>query len=72
MCKVEPESYEPYDVENYVNRVLECLLNPAEAVSRITYALETYELSKHHVVPEVEEVEQQTEQNDDTEYEHVL
>ena len=32
----------------------------------------TGKLGKHHVVPEVEEVEQQTQQDDDTQHEHVL
>ena len=32
----------------------------------------TQEFSKHHVVPEIEEVKQQTENDDDTEHQHVL
>ena len=72
VSEVEPESHEPYDVENYINRVGEGVLDVGKTVSRIVRNVETYKLSKHHVVPEVPEVEQEAEQYDDAKNEHVL
>ena len=69
---MEPKSYQPDDVENYEHWVSEGVLNECEAVCWAVTEACTQKLSEHHVVPEVEEVKQQTENNDDTEHQHVL
>ena len=73
--KVEPESAEPYEVNSGVDvtesTVTEGLGDPVCTISSIE-SLSTDEFGKHHVVPEVVEVEEHTEDHDDTEHEHVL
>ena len=72
VCEVEPESHEPYDVEHYIHRTRECVHDVGITVGRMVSHCDACQLCEHHVVPEVEEVEQQSEDDDDTEHEHVL
>ena len=70
---MEPQRYEPDDVETYINWARECLNDPAEAIARsMSQTLDAEELSSHHVPPEIEQVKQQTEADDDSKNEHVL
>ena len=71
MGEVEPQGGEPYEVEDAVNGVGEGGTNPVGTVSGI-HGLGTHEFGKHHVVPEVIEVQQHAEDDDDAEHEHVL
>ena len=57
MREVEPESYEPHDVKHTEYRIREGLLDPFETICRTDGGHRTNELGKHHVVPEVPEVQ---------------
>jgi len=71
--QMEPESCEPNEIEHHEERVGECLDNPTEAVGRIALqSLNAKQLSKHHVVPEVVQMQKDAEQDNKTEHKHVL
>lgn len=70
--EVEPQSYEPDEVNNYINRAAEGFANQGDTVVRIDLGQVTDNLVELHLVPEVEEVQSQTQYHDDTQYEHVL
>ena len=73
MSEVEPDGCEPYEVDNGVDGAREGLLNPEGTVRCVACVNHVGEqFGKHHVVPEVVEVEEQTEHYDNTEHEHVL
>ena len=77
MCEVEPDGKEPNHVKNGVDDAagglaVESLRNPCESVGRTRANRITCKLSEHHVIPEVEQMEQQTEADDQSEHEHVL
>ena len=69
---MEPDSAQPDDVEHYVNRIGKRVLNECESIRRHMSHRHTNQLGKHHVIPEVEQVKQQAEQDDETQHEHVL
>lgn len=48
------------------------MLNPSEAVSRTRGNIYTGQIGKHHVSPEVVEVENKAYQDDQTKHKHVL
>ena len=71
--QVEPDGHEPDDVEHHIDGIREGRLNLSETIGGSRVEMDRGEqLGKHHVVPEVEEVQQQTQQNDDAEHQHVL
>ena len=72
MGEMEPDGNEPNEVKHYEDRVGECLLNPTKTIGGIEFGFHPHKLCKHHVVPEVEQVEQEAQQNDDAQHEHVL
>jgi hypothetical protein len=72
MGEMEPDSNKPYNIDYYEYRIRECLLNPSETISRTDSWHSTYKLGEHHVVPEVPQVNQQTDADDETQNEHVL
>ena len=72
MSEVEPKSYQPDDVENYEYWVSEGVLDECKTICWVMTEACTQEFSKHHVVPEVEEVKQKTENDDDTKHQHIL
>ena len=66
---MEPDCTDPDDVEHYKHGIRECLLNPCKTVSRVNLLISTDNLCEHHVVPEIVEVQQQADKDDQTEYE---
>ena len=72
VTQVEPQGNKPDDVEYGKYRIAEGVDNVSVAVGRymITYVAD--EFGKHHDVPEVEQVQQKSEHDDDTQHEHVL
>ena len=77
MGEVEPNGGEPHEVEHRVDGVAEGVGNHAVAVGSTFNSVDegatgVYEFCEHHVVPEVEEMEQEAEHHDDAEHEHVL
>ena len=70
--EVEPQSYKPNEVKHYVNRVAECLLYQRDTILGIYTGHVTQNLIELHLVPEIEEVQRQAQQDDDTQHEHVL
>lgn len=75
VAEVEPKGAEPYEVNEGVDvaesTVAEGLGDPVSTVGSEGHVTAD-ELGEHHVVPEVVEVEQHTEDDDDAEHEHVL
>ena len=69
---MEPQSYEPDDVENYIDRAAKRVDDESKAIARVVSHHDTCQLGKHHVVPEVEQMEQKTQANDDAQHQHVL
>ena len=73
MREVEPNGHNPNHIEYNVDGVGERVHDFSKTVGGSRIEMDGGEqLCKHHVVPEVEEVQQQTEQDDDTQHEHVL
>ena len=69
---MEPDGYQPNDVEYDEYGIRERLLNPTKTVCRTDGWHSTDDLCKHHVVPEVPEVNEQTDADNDTQHQHVL
>ena len=59
--KVEPQSGQPYQVKDRVNRATECVLDVMNTISCINYADIHTQLVKHfrqlHICPEIEQVQ---------------
>ena len=73
MSQVEPDSSQPDDVEHYINGAREGQHDVSETISRIAKGISYMEeFSEHHVVPEVEQVQQQTKTDNQSQHEHVL
>ena len=77
MSHVEPDSNEPHYIEDSEDRIAKSesddavTISGVDAIAHISKAI-AHQLGKHHVIPEVEQVEQKTEHNDNAEHEHVL
>ena len=69
---MEPDSAKPNEVEHYKDGVLEGVDDESETIRGQVTSTEAHDFSKHHVVPEVEQVEQQAQADNDTQHEHVL
>ena len=75
VCEVEPQGCEPYDVEGYEVPLREGVFDQSGAVNgRISerVLMTAHDLDELHLRPEVEEVECQTAQNDESDDEHVF
>ena len=72
MAEVEPDGYNPDEIEDRKDGIGESLLNPCEAIGRVVSDLHTGKLSKHHVSPEVVQVQEQADEDDKTQHKHVL
>ena len=70
--EVEPQCSNPNNVEHYINRISECVLDVSKTIRWFIHKFGMNKLCKHHVVPEVEEVKSKTEQHDNTKNKHVL
>ena len=67
MGEVEPYGSNPYDVENDIDGIAKGSHDLTKAIGWSRVEMDRREqLGKHHVVPEVVQVENQTEQDDDT------
>ena len=60
---MEPQCHDPDNVKNHVYRICECVLDKGEPVSRIMGNSDVEDFRKHHVVPEVEQVQEQSEKD---------
>lgn len=72
MSEMEPQSNEPNEINNYIDRATECFADQGDSVVRIYFGQMTDDFVELHFVPKVEEVQNQSQQNDDTQNEHVL
>ena len=72
MSKMEPDSCQPDDVEHYIHRIGKSVFDESETIRRHVCHRHVNQLGKHHVVPEVKQMEQQAQQYNNAQYEHVL
>ena len=72
MREVEPDGADPDQIQDREHRIGESVLNPSESVGRIMCYLDAGKLCKHHVSPEVVQVEHDADEDDQTEHKHVL
>ena len=72
MGEMKPDGYHPNNVKHCKYGIAKCLLHQAETICRRQLCWHVQQLGKHHVVPEIKQVEQQTKNNDETQNKHVL
>ena len=73
--EVKPDSGKPKDVKNREDRILKRVAHQAGSVSCRVVSYESHsavcKLSKHHVVPEVEQVEEKAQYDDNAQHKHI-
>ena len=67
-----PNCTKPNYVKHYKYWILKSFHNVRIARGWTILALKTHNLGKHHIIPEVEQVEQQAQKNNNSQYQHVL
>jgi hypothetical protein len=66
MREVEPDGHDPEKIENGINRIGKGVLDPGETVGGVVSHFDVSQLGKHHVSPEIVQVENETQQYDNT------
>ena len=70
--EVEPDGYNPNEVEHHEDGVGEGVLDPSKTVSWRELPFSTDDFCPHHVSPEIFQVKDKTETHDDAKHQHIL